>query len=136
MSAAYTITELASQIEKACTVAERLESIEQQLRGIRSTIEAIPRGVSAPNEAPKILFTLVEAANALSVCKATVRQLVRQGYIPTKTIGRLVRIHKADIEKLAKIGVPSVWSDKPWPDDRATARFQKQRAETAKGDIR
>ncbi len=59
----YTITELATQLEKVCAVAERLEGIEQQLRGIRSTIEAIPRGVSAPNEAPKILFTLVEAAN-------------------------------------------------------------------------
>lgn len=114
----YTIAELATQIEKACSVAERLDSIETELRAIRSAIEAIPRATAESDPSNKILLTFNQAAAALAVCRATVCQLVAQGYLRPSKIGRLTRFRKVDIEKLAKIGVPSVWGQKPWPEDR------------------
>lgn len=72
------------------------------------------------SDVPKILYSVKEAAYALSVCTKTLRKYIAEGYLPAKRTGRIIRIHRKDLEALAKNGLPSVWpADKPWPQERA-----------------
>jgi excisionase family DNA binding protein len=70
------------------------------------------------SDVPKILYTTEEAAYALSVCRQTILKYIEQGYLPAKRSGRTIRIHRKDLEALAKNGLPSVWENKPWPVER------------------
>lgn len=76
------------------------------------------------SDVPKILYTTTEAAYQLSVCRRTVLKLIEQGYLPARRIGRIIRVHRKDLEALAKDGIPSVWTadKKPWPEERAKKR--------------
>lgn len=72
------------------------------------------------SDVPKILFTVADVAHALSCCRDTVRRLIKLGYLPAQRAGRTLRVHRRDVEALAKNGLPSVWSseNKPWPNER------------------
>lgn len=70
------------------------------------------------SDVPVILYTTADVAKALSCCRDTVLRLIRLGYLPAQRAGRTIRIHRRDVEALAKAGLPSVWESKPWPHER------------------
>src|SRR6185437_14914081 len=81
----------------------------------------------------KILYTTKEAAEQLSVCVQTVRLWINQGYLPVRRLGRLQRIHHADLEKFAKFAgeLPSVWGNKPWKEERESSSQPPEGESTA-----
>ena len=75
------------------------------------------------SDTPKILFTVKDAAHLLSCCPETVRRLISKGYLKAVSGGRMLRIHKSEMDKFSKyvaqFGLPSVWDkSKPWPEQR------------------
>ena len=50
------------------------------------------------------LISLKEAASLLSVSRSTLRRWVAQGRLPYVRLGRLVRVHVADLDALIRVG--------------------------------
>lgn len=70
----------------------------------------------------KILYTPKEAGEALALGASTVVLLIRGGYLPAARFGRQYRIHRKDLEAFGETvrngGVPQVWPERPWPEER------------------
>ena len=116
----YTIPQLAERLTQACAVEERLANIEREIQKLRQAIEQLPRPPAEKAAVSMVLYSTKGAAQALSVCRATVLRYIEMGYLPAQRNGRTLRIHKKDIDAIAKAGLPNVWSkdNKPWAHER------------------
>jgi excisionase family DNA binding protein len=70
----------------AAVIEAKLAPLESELRRMSAEVEALRRAL------PPQLVTLPEAARHLSVSVATVRRRVKDGSIPSRRIGRSVRV--------------------------------------------
>jgi excisionase family DNA binding protein len=59
----------------------------------------------------RILYSQKEAAQQLSVSVSTVEQLIAQGEIQIRRLGRRVLIPRSELEKLARRDVQIYWPD-------------------------
>lgn len=60
----------------------------------------------------RILYSLKEAAEQLSVCVSTVEQLIAQGELQVRRLGRRILIPRSELEKLARRDVRIHWPER------------------------
>jgi excisionase family DNA binding protein len=73
--------------------------------------------MASANEAPKLLLSTYEVAQALGVSERFVKQLIHAGSLPSFNIGRLRRIDAGDlrawIERQRAVGRPAGLEEPP-----------------------
>ena len=81
---------------------------EPQIASLRQTRSSPPTGTpSDSGSSPKALLRVDEAAAMLKVSSKTVRRLLARGDLKAVRVGRLVRIHSSEIDRLFAGGCPS-----------------------------
>jgi excisionase family DNA binding protein len=132
MRTRYTPEDFARDLTSAVHVGQKIEALSVRVEDLAHAFKEVSRKIDqiamrlteiqsvGPTEGEgRLLYTTKQAAHSLSISTATVRMLIAQGYLrATKSNGRLQRIHRKDLEALAKIGIPSVWESKPWKEER------------------
>lgn len=80
-----------------------LESLKKGVAAIEMAVFSLRRGASAlesstSQSVDKVLLSQAEVADTLGVHVSSVKRLVAKNELPTRRIGRLVRIHVDDVK--------------------------------------
>src|SRR5262245_42070371 len=107
----FLTSDLIAQLDRVQSFGRRLGGIEQELTRMRKLVEenlAPTLHAAVSDDANRLLYSTKDAARALCCCRQTVLLLVAQGHLRAHRIGRVIRIHRVDIEDMARKGLPSV----------------------------
>jgi len=74
-------------------------------------MERAETGETKPRQ--RLLYSVKEVAEQLSISKTTVRRLIESGQVKHRQIGNRMLIPRAELERLAKHGVARVGDGRP-----------------------
>jgi excisionase family DNA binding protein len=110
----YTIAEITEALTLRGSLQDQIDDLKRQVASLSAQIAELrandaPRSIDTRSKA---LISRKEAAAVLSISVSTLEQLIIQGEIKTRSLGRRVLIPREQLDRLAQRDVRVIWPDK------------------------